>query len=235
METILTQKLVAALFERAASSFALDSAKVSFAKEVELVETEAPAKAALTPLPYRLYPYGGVLREGASGFVWRDAEALRFVALMQDSDVYSDAGPKGDRTWKKGDVMELFLQTPGDRHYYELHIAPNAAVTELKVASIEHFMANRENMEIYKTRLIDTGYPKEFLSVAGDPFHGWAGLISVPLEGAVLDGRAKGCLFGLGRYNYNHAWGAEPEISSSFELGGDDPTLHCPPAWHKLV
>lgn len=231
MKKLLSEELAARLFADC-GPFA-GKLEGEAAAEHRLRRVEDPLSAKLEPLPFRRFLKEG-LQEGAFVFAWEDEEALRVLALMEDSDPFSEAGPSQDRTWLKGDVMELFLQPPGGKLYYELHIAPNGATLELAIPSVESFRA--DPIGGFESRLSASDMAAERLLFDGKPFKGWAGLISVPLRGKLLQGAsAKGFRFCVGRYNYNRAWGEKPEISSHVKFNKLFKSFHSPELWPSFV
>ncbi len=187
------------------------------------------AKTPQAPLPLRKF-LGGELREGACAFLWRDAKALNFVSMMQDSDPYSEAKGKNDKTWLKGDVMEVFIQPAGGKAYYELHIAPGGATMELAVPSVEAF---RDGSLEGKDLSFESGMETDFSCLSNGVFKGWAGLVSIPFGGFLGDS-ADGARFAVCRYNYNRPWGPEPELSSTASFPSEIPSYHNPGRWHLL-
>ena len=109
----------------------------------------------LAPLPYHELYTGGAPKERAAAMLWRDDAALHVAALMEDSDVHSDAVGKNDRTWSKGDVMELFFQAAGHEDYVELHLAPNLATLELHFPSVAVFGQRQVRGSVLRVRVQD--------------------------------------------------------------------------------
>jgi hypothetical protein len=184
------------------------------------------------PLPFRRFIHRD-LREGAFAYVWREAGALNFLALMEDSNAFSEAGPKQDLTWMKGDVMELFLQPAGGSTYFEFHVAPNGATLELKIPSIQSFREDPSGG--FESRFFESDMESAHALFDGDPFKGWAGLLSVPFEGRVLGGSVQGAKFSVCRYNYNKSWGERPELSSTSKYTRKHPSFHDPESWPSLL
>ena len=230
MKIELTEELVASLYKMSGPFESEPEGDAPFAIDVPFTET--PAEASLKPLPFRRF-LGGDLREGAFAFIWRDSEFLRFLALMHDSDPFNEADPKQDLTWMKGDVMEVFLQPPGGRLYYELHIAPNGSTLELKISCVEEFRADPGGG--FESRLCETDMETQTLPLEGEPFGGWAGLISIPFNGLLLGSSAKGAKVSVGRYNYNKKWGEKPEISSISKFSKRIPSFHNPDLWQTIL
>jgi len=209
----------------ACGGFQLDEPAGPPEREIPLVSRSCDAK----PLPLRKF-LGGGLREGACAFVWKDAKALNFVSVMQDSDPYSDAKGGKDQTWLKGDVMEVFIQPPGGKAYYELHVAPSGATLELAIPSVELF---RDGSIKDKDNSFDSGASFDFSCLSNGVFKGWASLISIPF-GGFLGPSAEGARFAVCRYNYNRPWGPEPELSSTASFPSEIPSYHNPERWHSL-
>jgi len=181
-----------------------------------------------TPLPFRRF-LGGELKEGAFAFVWQDGSSVNFLGVMQDSDVFSNAAPENDRTWEKGDVFEVFIQPAGGKVYYEIHAAANGAKLELRISSIEDFRHSVKNhCSDYTARLFKSGAQIETKLLAGI---GWAGFVSIPLKGAILDGSCSGSKFLVSRYNYNRPDGPKPELSAVVEISREVKSYHCPELW----
>ena len=181
----------------------------------------------LAPLPYHELYTGGVPKERAAAMLWRDDAALHVAALMEDSDVHSDAVGKNDRTWSKGDVMELFFQAAGHEDYVELHLAPNLATLELHFPSVA--VLGKGALE---DRFFDSGFKTATgLLPAASPVKGWWGRMDVPLERIGGAAGLDGARFSVCRYNYNQGW-EKPEISSCsrYPSGG----FHQPQHWNTL-
>lgn len=163
--------------------------------------------------------------------VWLDGGDLNVFALMEDSDVYSDAVGKNDKTWSKGDVMELFFQPDGRRNYFELHLAPNFATLELSIPDIESF---RSGKCVFEKLFFDSGMSCETGLFNQDAISGWWGLMKIPSKTLGLQIK-KGELgkFSICRYNYTRKKEAKPELSSSTAMPICN--FHTPENWQKLL
>jgi hypothetical protein len=168
-------------------------------------------------------------KEKAFAFLWRDETHLHACAVMEDSDVKTSASGKNDKTWAKGDVMELFFRPPNAVNYFELHLAPNLATLELAIPSVDTWQG-MELEELFfesefecKTGIIATGAEKT----------GWWGHMKVPFKQlGVNPENLEGASFSVCRYNYNSAWGKQPEYSSTATL--KKLNFHQPDLWHVI-
>lgn len=181
----------------------------------------------LTLLPYHELWAGGLPKERAAAMLWRDDAALHVVALMEDSDVRTEAVGKNDQTWVKGDVMELFFQAAGKRNYIELHLAPNLATLELAFPSVDELGKGK-----FEDKFFDSGFKTASGPLpASSPAKGWWGKMDIPLERIGGVAGLAGARFSVCRYNYNQGW-EKPEISSCsrYPSGG----FHQPQFWNTM-
>jgi len=181
------------------------------------------------PFHFRKFPVGE-LKEGGFVFAWRDREDFNVFSLMEDSDPYNDAEMKNDKTWTKGDVMELFLQMPGTNSYYEFHIAPGGATMELRIPDSDKLHKGEYKFE---ELICSSGMRADAINIYEDRFKGWAASISVPLEHP--ERPLTGARFCVCRYNYNRSWGNCPELSSTTEFTCERPSFHELNFWHKVI
>jgi len=170
-------------------------------------------------------------REPALGLAWRDGADFAALALMADSDVGNSAVGRNDRPWEKGDVLELFLQPAGGRRYIEVHVTPALATLEYAIPDADALRAGRyDEIDLG----CDLGLHVEAGRFSLDGLDGWWGMMRLPLArvGIAPDASGPAGNFCLCRYNYNRAWGANPECSSTAPF----PTLafHQPACWHRL-
>jgi len=63
---------------------------------------------------------------------WR-ARSLCIFAGMEDDDIFNDAQKLNDRTFLLGDVFEVFLKSPHEEHYVEIHVTPNNQRLQLRI------------------------------------------------------------------------------------------------------
>ena len=163
--------------------------------------------------------------------VWIEDDSLNVFAIMDDSDVFSDAAGKNDKTWSKGDVLELFFQPDGCRNYFELHLAPNLATLELSIPDIESF---RSGKCVFEKMFFDSGMSCESGLFNQKGAHGWWGLMKIPAGKLGLQIK-KGTLgkFSICRYNYNRKGGNTVEHSASAALPKFN--FHDPENWQGLV
>jgi hypothetical protein len=163
--------------------------------------------------------------------VWVEGDSLNVFALMEDSDVFSDAVGKNDKTWSKGDVMELFFRPDGCRNYFELHLAPNLATLELSIPDIEGF---RSKKYAFEKLFFDSGMSCETGLFDQDGVSGWWGLMKIP-AGRIDLKIKKGTLgeFCICRYNYTKKNGTTVEHSASAPLTKFN--FHLPENWQTLV
>lgn len=62
---------------------------------------------------------------------WRE-DKIYLLANMEDQSVVTTAHRNGERLWELGDVVEIFVKSPYQSEYYELQVAPNGCVLQLK-------------------------------------------------------------------------------------------------------
>lgn len=187
------------------------------------------AKNLAEAKPTRLVKYLDTIppaEEGAA-FFWVEGDSLNTLGVMVDSDPFSEAKPKNDQTWEKGDALELFFQPIGHENYFELHIVPNQATLELSLPCV--------GKHKFEDLFFDSGMTAKAAEFAKDGVKGWWGHISVPLKSLGVPPNAKGVIghAAICRYNYNHAWGKDPELSSTAVF--ESPGFHQPQAWHGLL
>ncbi len=168
--------------------------------------------------------------EGGASFLFHDGTNLNLVSIMDDSDVFSDAGPSNDKTWIKGDVLELFIMPANGKRYYEIHLAPNLATLQLSIPSIDEFRAGKLKFEeLFFDSEAEFGAGK----ISCDNFNGWGGLISIPSAKIGLDiTPASTAKFAVGRYNYSRGK-EKPECSFSAPLTKFQ--FHVPEEWQTLI
>lgn len=162
--------------------------------------------------------------------VWIEGDSLNVFAAMADSDVFSDAVGKNDKTWSKGDVMELFFQPDSHRNYFELHLAPNFATLELSIPDIDSF---RSGKCVFEKMFFDSKMSCESSTFNQNGISGWWGLMKIPATSIDLKIK-KGTLgkFSLCRYNYNRKNGNTLEHSASAPLSKFN--FHLPENWQSL-
>lgn len=185
---------------------------------------------SLEPMWYRVINTQRSPREKAMAFMWHNSETLNVCSIMEDSDVRTGAAGKNDRTWAKGDVMELFIQAPNVRNYYELHVAPNMATLELAVPDM-NIIGKTELKELF----FDSGFSSKLDTFSlKSGLKGWLGHMKIPLDKIGLASKKLGgSRFAVCRYNYNQLWVEGPEISSTsyFPKGG----FHQPDCWQSII
>lgn len=167
--------------------------------------------------------------ERAFAFLWHDGANLHAAAVMEDSDVRSDARGRNDQTWLKGDVMELFFRPACAKNYFELHLTPSLSTLELAIPSPDTWRGlKREDMHF------DSGFvceAKAFTNTNG--IKGWWGHMKVPLGSiGASAGTLNGASFAVCRYNYNATWGADPELSATTAF--KERNFHQPELWHRV-
>lgn len=171
-------------------------------------------------------------REAGFGLIWHTDCDLCVRGLMVDSDVANTAVGRNDRTWLKGDVLELFFQPAGSERYVEAHVTPSLATLEYAIPEAEGLRAGRYADVNLGCDLGLRATAKRF--DVGD-LSGWQGTLRIPLAnlGVAPESRGPVGSFCVCRYNYNRAWGKTPECSASAPF----PTLafHQPAYWHRLV
>ncbi|OGV55234.1 MAG: hypothetical protein A2017_09410 [Lentisphaerae bacterium GWF2_44_16] len=192
--------------------------------------SESDFPEGLEPMWYRVINTQRSPREKAMAFMWHNAKTLNVCSIMEDSDVHTGAAGKNDRTWAKGDVMELFIQAPNARNYYELHVAPNMATLELSIPDVS-VMGKVKLEELF----FESGFTSSLnLFNLKSGIKGWLGHMKIPLDKIGLSsGKLTGSRFAVCRYNYNHLWVEGPEISSTsyFPAGG----FHQPDFWQNII
>lgn len=179
---------------------------------------------------YRNWDEQNKPRECGASFLFNDGTNINLVAVMEDSDVFSDAAPINDRTWEKGDVLEFFIQPPNSKSYFELHVAPNLATLQLAIPDASQVKNGK-----YKFENLFTETNAEFGAdiIETDNFKGWWGLISIPAENngfQIKNGHIAN--FAVCRYNYSRNR-EKPECSSSAPLS--KLSFHSPEEWQKLI
>jgi hypothetical protein len=179
----------------------------------------------------RFWDNNAIPHEKGIATIWVEDDFLNVFALMQDSDVFSDAVGKNDKTWSKGDVMELFFQPDACRNYYELHLAPNLATLELSIPDIEGF---RSKEYAFEKLFFDSKMSRETGLFNQDGASGWWGFMKVPAKTLGLKIK-KGTLgkFSICRYNYNRKNGTTVEHSASAAMPKFN--FHAPESWQTLV
>ncbi len=170
------------------------------------------------------------LRENAFALIWRSQSFLEVAAFMHDSDVHSSAVGKNDRTWEKGDVLELFFQPAGGKQYFEIHITPNLAKLELSIPDSERL----RDFKFEDLANCDLGTVGNSSSLP-PPMPGWLGHMKIPFSkiGIPENPRRELGRFSVCRYNYNRPWGKEPECSSTSALTKF--SFHRPGEWQILA
>jgi hypothetical protein len=170
-------------------------------------------------------------RERGLGLVWRTDDDLCVLGVMADSDVFSTAVGRNDQPWEKGDTLEFFFRPAGGERYVETHVTPS-------LATLEFAIPDAAGLGVGKYKGMDLGCDLG-LRVAAEPFAdgtlvGWWGQMRIPLATLGISPAATGMVgtFCICRYNYNHAWGKDPECSASAPF----PMLafHQPKFWHEL-
>jgi hypothetical protein len=169
-------------------------------------------------------------KEAGASFLFYDEYNLNLVSVMEDSDVFSDAVGRNDKTWAKGDVLELFIQADGEKKYYEIHVAPNLATLELSIPDLEGFSSGKYPFE---SLFFDSEAEFGAGTICLPDFKGWWGLMSISLDKIGLEARADASAnFAVCRYNYSRQT-KELECSSSAPFTVF--SFHRPFEWNKLV
>lgn len=164
--------------------------------------------------------------------IWRNHTELNVAAFMEDSDVFSEAIGKNDKTWEKGDVLELFFQSAGGSHYFEVHLAPNLATLEYSIPDAVKLKSNAYTKEMLAD--CDLKLSGTTGLIDGTGIKGWWGWMKIPMINLGINIHAGFAgKFSVCRYNYNHAWGNKPDCSSSSALGKF--SFHCPENWQELI
>ena len=178
---------------------------------------------------YREFSSGQIPKEKAFAVIWHDKEFLYAASVMEDSDVYTTASGNSDRTWEKGDVMELFFQPAGKEEYFEVHLTPSQATLFL------YFPNSEARKGVLEDALTDKKFEYELVPFcASANISGWYGRMKIRLKDLNTSADTlKGSKLAVCRYNYNRGTTA-PEVSSSADFTGFK-TFHTPQAWHKIV
>lgn len=162
-------------------------------------------------------------------FLWHDGKNIHACAILEDRDVKTDARGRNDRTWAKGDVMELFFMPPEKINYFELHLAPSLSTLELAIPSVDTW----RGLEL-EEMFFDSGVKcksEKFETSSG--IKGWWGHMKVPLARLGADSEnLSGARVAVCRYNYNTEWGQEPELSATTAF--KERNFHQPHLWHIL-
>ncbi len=166
--------------------------------------------------------------EGAVAQLWMDEDGLHMVALMQDSNPHSRA-VKGDHTWEKGDVCEVFYQPDAEQKpYFEFHITPNQVTLEYYIPDAEQLIAGAYKDE---DLLIQTPMIAEAEVFANGDMSGWIAKIDLPMELLMMfrQGAPKG-KFAVCRYNERKDESLELSSTTVFP----SPRYHQPHCWHTF-
>jgi hypothetical protein len=180
----------------------------------------------------RFWDNNAIPLENGIATVWVEGDSLNVFAIMNDSDVFSDAVGKNDKTWSKGDVLELFFQPDGHRNYFELHLAPNLATLELSIPDIDGFRSKKYDFE---KLFFDSGMSCATGIFNQDGVSGWWGLMKIPAQTLGLKIK-KGALgkFSICRYNYTRENG-KSAVEHSASAALTKLNFHSPEEWQTLV
>lgn len=163
------------------------------------------------------YPEGGEPFEKCVAVLGASGDEIVVRAAAYDSHTQNKAVVDNEKTWLLGDVVEFFIQPPGQEDYYEFHVTPEGRRLQL------HLMDYRTFREFsFESKCCDTGLRVQS-NVSGNI---WISEMRIPLSALGISG-VSGVRFAICRYNYGAA--GEPEMSSTMsdrELG-----FHNPPKW----
>ena len=137
---------------------------------------------------------------------WR-ARSLSVFAEMEDDDIFNEAQKLNDRTFLLGDVFEVFLKSPQEEHYVEIHVTPNNQRLQLRIP---------RQGDVHAAQVIND--PAAVFSRAWIPQGGgrWFVYLEIPahlVTGSSTAGRTFDLQFSFSRYDYTH--GKETPVLSS--------------------
>lgn len=167
--------------------------------------------------------------EPGAAFLWMDDHFFHAFCVMMDSCPHSEAAPRDDKTWERGDTVELFfMPNSSETHYYEFHVTPNQAILELSIPDAEKLRRGDYPFEDLLFEAKTESISGAFANAAGS---GWYGHIKVPRtlfeDSLSPDAPPK---VAVCRYNYSRDPSKDPALSAScvFPL----PRFHLPACWH---
>ena len=178
-------------------------------------------------LPYKTHRKNStkVLQEGGYASVTCDGENLILSAILQDSDIHSDATADFQPNWMLGDVLEFFVWVPPRRDYFEFQVSCNGKALQIHLHEfyICYNLEFEELIEECGMTSVTRTFPEK---------NCWYGKIKVPLKSlGITEDQLDGIRFMSGRYNYNRNW-SDPEISATLQIKYS--SFHNPPEWTIL-
>lgn len=179
---------------------------------------------------YRSWDAGKV-KERAQAVVWHADQKLNILALMEDSEVFTEAVGKNDFTWEKGDVLEFFFKQYGCENYFEVHLAPNGATLEYSIPKRRSKTVKFSHEYLCRNQLIDTA---ETGLIDNEYLCGWYAFFSISLATLGIE-KATGKVgtFCVCRYNYNPSLWEGPEESSTAAFS--EMIFHDSSSWDDLI
>lgn len=169
---------------------------------------EIRSRAAAYPFAYST-DLDGEPGEGAEvWFAWNE-EGLYVGAALEDSFLIAQNRHDEELHFESGDVFELFAKPAGDTYYWEMYATPFGNKTTL------FFPREREGMVL--DQFLHAHDFHGLRVAAAETATGWKAEMWVPAEQLQVFGASWGPgsewnLF-CGRYNYNNAELADPELS----------------------
>lgn len=155
-----------------------------------------------------------VVRVGwTSGHLWVFAE-------LADEDVFNDATQDNQRTWKTGDVFEVFWKTTGVDGYHEVHVTPDNVRLSLSFPVDKTINAVRAQTETLDTYFQPT---EVLLTRATKTRDGWSVIVGIPRANSTGDS------IDLSFCRYDAHRDRPPTISSSSPHPVED--FHRPQDW----
>lgn len=152
---------------------------------------------------------------------WND-EKLQLLAELIDEELITTATENQQRLWEKGDVVEFFVQLPGQSGYYEYQISPNGLTLALfypDLSGVAEIRSGTKNLDDFLTHP-----PPDANAWKTD--NGWNARIILPLPAAPGSRLRVSC----GRYDAGT--GRAPIISSTSPHPVRD--FHRPQEWMEL-
>ena len=160
-------------------------------------------------------------RPGKGQITWNDGK-LHLLAELIDEEVFTTATENQQRLWEKGDVVEFFVQMPGQSGYYEYQIAPNGLTLALfypDLSGVTAIRSGTKSLDDFLTQTPPTAH-------AWKTDQGWNASITLPLPAAPGSRLRVSC----GRYDAGT--GRSPIISSTSPHPVRD--FHRPQDWLEI-
>lgn len=167
--------------------------------------------------PLKRYPEGGEPSEKCVAMLGTSGGEIVVRAAAYDEHAKNKAVADNEKTWILGDVVEFFIQPPGQEDYYEFHVTPEGRRLQL------HLMDYRTFREFsFESKCCDAGLRVKS-NVSGNV---WLSEMRIPLSALGIAG-VSGVRFAVCRYDYGAT--GDPEMSST--MSGSELGFHNPPQW----